>query len=134
MLRRRFLSIDPPLSALSLAPSFVRIAYAQEGLNDRTITIGSSGALSRPLGGFGAALKSGVDAAMAQINDKGGIHGCELQFRLEDDAYVPLRLVENVKRMLANDNTFALMSCIRTPTIRPYCRWSKMPMFRTSPP
>lgn len=115
MLRRRFLSIVPPLSALSLAPALVRNAYAQDGLNDRSISIGSSGALSGPLGGFGAALKSGVDAAMAQINDKGGIHGRRLQFRLVDDAYVPQRSVENVKKMLVDGSTFALMSCIGTP-------------------
>jgi branched-chain amino acid transport system substrate-binding protein len=115
MLRRRFLSIVPPLSALSLAPSLVRSAYAQDGLNDRTITIGSSGALSGPLAGFGTAMKSGVDAAMAQINEKGGIHGRQLQFHLVDDAYLPQRSVDNVKKMFADSSVFALMSCIGTP-------------------
>jgi branched-chain amino acid transport system substrate-binding protein len=115
MLRRRFLSIIPPLSALSLAPSLVGNAYAQDGLNDRTITIGSTGALSGPLAGFGTALKSGVDAAMAQINAKGGIQGRQLQFRLVDDAYVPQRSVDNVKKMLTDGSAFALMSCIGTP-------------------
>jgi branched-chain amino acid transport system substrate-binding protein len=115
MLRRRFLSIVPPLSALSLAPALVRNAYAQDGINDRTITIGSSGALSGPLAGFGVGLKSGVDAAMAQINEKGGIHGRQLHFKLVDDAYVPQRSVDNVKKMLADGSVFALMSCIGTP-------------------
>ena len=115
MLRRRFLSIVPPLSALSLAPALVRNAYAQDGFNDRTITIGSSGALSGPLAGFGSAMKSGVDAAMAQINEKGGIHGRQLQFHLVDDAYIPQRSVDNVKTMFADGSVFALMSCIGTP-------------------
>ena len=115
MLRRRFLSIIPPLGALSLAPSLVRNAHAQEGLNDRTITIGSTGALTGPLAGFGASLKTGVDAAMAQINAKGGIHGRQLQFRLVDDAYVPQRSVDNVKKMLTDGSAFALLSCIGTP-------------------
>lgn len=115
MLRRRFLSIVPPLSALCLAPSLVRNAHAQEGLSDRTITIGSTGALTGPLAGFGASLKTGVDAAMAQINAKGGIHGRQLQFRLVDDAYVPQRSVDNVKKMLTDGSAFALLSCIGTP-------------------
>ncbi|MGH8831984.1 MAG: ABC transporter substrate-binding protein, partial [Polaromonas sp.] len=87
MLRRRFLSFAPQLAALSAA-------------------------LSGPLAGFGADLKLGVEAAMAQINAKGGVNGRQLQFQMMDDGYVPQRTVDNVKKMQGDGSVFALMSCI----------------------
>jgi hypothetical protein len=118
MLRRRFLALAPQataLSALAFSPAFLRNAYAEEGVNAKTITIGSSGALTGPLAGFGSSMKMGVDAAMTQINAKGGVRGRQLQFQLVDDAYVPQRTAENVKKMIADNSVFALMSCIGTP-------------------
>lgn len=102
-------------SVLAAAPTFVTRAWAQEGVNAKTIVIGSSAALTGPLGGYGADLKAGVEAAMAQINAKGGIHGRALQLQMADDAYVPSRTVDNVKKMVNDGSVFALMSCIGTP-------------------
>jgi branched-chain amino acid transport system substrate-binding protein len=115
MLRRNFLSLIPQATVLASAPAFIRPAFAQEGFNARTITIGCSGALTGPLAGFGQELKIGVDAAMAQINAKGGIHGRTLQLQMADDGYVPARSVDNVKKMIGESSIFALMSCIGTP-------------------
>jgi branched-chain amino acid transport system substrate-binding protein len=115
MQRRHFLSLVPQAAVLASAPAFIRPAFAQDGVNARTITIGCSGALSGPLAGFGQDLKIGVDAAMTQINAKGGIHGRALQLQMMDDAYVPTRTAENVKKMIGESSVFALMSCIGTP-------------------
>jgi branched-chain amino acid transport system substrate-binding protein len=115
MQRRHFLSLVPQAAVLASAPAFIRPAFAQDGVNARTITIGCSAALSGPLAGFGQDLKIGVDAAMTQINAKGGIHGRALQLQMMDDAYVPTRTAENVKKMIAESSVFALMSCIGTP-------------------
>ena len=115
MFRRRFLSFAPQLAALAAAPAFIRNAHAQEGLSAKAVTIGSSGALSGPLAGFGADLKLGVEAAMGQINAKGGVNGRVLQFQMVDDAYVPQRTSDNVKKMIGDGSVFALMSCIGTP-------------------
>ncbi|MGH8805538.1 MAG: ABC transporter substrate-binding protein, partial [Polaromonas sp.] len=130
MLRRRFLSFAPQLAALSAAPAFIGNAHAQEGLSAKAVTIGCSGALSGPLAGFGADLKLGVEAAMAQINAKGGVNGRQLQFQMMDDGYVPQRTVENVKKMQDDGSVFALMSCIGTPNnaaIMPLIEESNLP-------
>ncbi|MGH6638168.1 MAG: ABC transporter substrate-binding protein [Polaromonas sp.] len=130
MLRRRFLSFAPQLAALSAAPAFIGNAHAQEGLSAKAVTIGCSGALSGPLAGFGADLKLGVEAAMAQINAKGGVNGRQLQFQMMDDGYVPQRTVDNVKKMQGDGSVFALMSCIGTPNnaaIMPLIEESNLP-------
>ena len=115
MLRRRFISFAPQMAAIAAVPAFIRHAHAQEGLSAKALTIGCSGALSGPLAGFGTDLKFGVDAAMAQINAKGGVNGRMLQFQMMDDGYVPQRTAENVKKMIGDGSMFALMSCIGTP-------------------
>ncbi|MCZ8256159.1 MAG: ABC transporter substrate-binding protein, partial [Polaromonas sp.] len=89
--------------------------YAQEGLTAKAITIGSTGATTGPLAGVGAELKLGVDAAMGQINAKGGVNGRVLQFQMLDDGYVPQRSADNVKKMIGDGSIFALMSCVGTP-------------------
>jgi branched-chain amino acid transport system substrate-binding protein len=130
MFRRRFLSFAPQLAALAAAPAFIRNAYAQEGLSAKAVSIGSSGALTGPLAGFGADLKLGVEAAMDQINAKGGVNGRVLQFQMMDDAYVPQRTADNVKKMIGDGSVFALMSCIGTPNntaIMPMIEESNLP-------
>ena len=108
----------------------MRSAYAQEGVTAKSVTIGGSGALTGPLGDFGVTLKLGVDAAMAQINAKGGVHGRQLQFQFSDDAYVTQRTVDNVKKMISDGSAFALMSCIGTPNntaVLPFVEESSLP-------
>lgn len=130
MTRRRFLSVGSKLAAFSLAPALIRTASAQEGVSAKTVTIGCSSAMSGPLGGFGAATKVGADAAMAQINAKGGVQGRQLQLQIIDDGYVPQRSVDNVKKMIDDGSVFALMSCMGTPNnaaILPLVEASSLP-------
>lgn len=114
MIRRRLLSFVPQLAALSAAPSFVRNAHAQEGLSANSIAIGCSGAITGPLASAGQAIKLGADAALAQINAKGGVQGRKLQLQFVDDGYAAERTVENVKKMMGDGSVFALMSCVGT--------------------
>ncbi len=114
MLRRQFISRAAQTSLVVAAPAFVTRAWAQEGVNAKTITIGSSAALTGPLGGFGMDMKTGIDAALAQINTKGGIHGRSLQLQMADDGYAPARSADNVKKMLGDGGVFALLSCMGT--------------------
>jgi branched-chain amino acid transport system substrate-binding protein len=115
MLRRNFLSFVPQAAVLASAPALVTRAWAQEGVSAKNLTIGCSGALTGPLAGYGVNLKVGIEAAMAQINAKGGVHGRALQLQMVDDAYTPARTVDNVKKMIGDGSVFALMSCIGTP-------------------
>ena len=111
MHRRQFVS----LAALA-APAFVRQALAQEaGLTAKTLTIGCSAATTGPLASSGLDIQRGTEAAMAQINARGGIHGRALQLLMMDDAYEPERTAANVRQMLAQGQVFALLSCFGTP-------------------
>ncbi len=102
--------------ALAGTPALVRSAYAQEaaGVDAKSITIGCSADVTGPLAGFGEDIRLGAGAALAQINSKGGIHGRTLALNIMDDTYDPVRSLSNVKHMLAEGNTFALLSCVGT--------------------
>lgn len=113
MQRRQFVLST---AAALAAPAVLRNALAQEGgLSGKSLTIGCSAALSGPLAGFGTDLRQGAEAAIAQINARGGVHGRALQLHMVDDGYVPQRTIDNVKQMLGQGSAFALLSCVGTP-------------------
>jgi branched-chain amino acid transport system substrate-binding protein len=114
MLRRRFLSLAPKLVAATAAPTLISSAFAQDGVSAKAIMIGSTCAMSGPLGGYGLSIKSGTQAAMQEINSKGGISGRQLQFLMLDDAYAPPRSVENFRQLIAGESILALLSCTGT--------------------
>ncbi|MDR0225561.1 MAG: ABC transporter substrate-binding protein [Burkholderiaceae bacterium] len=116
MRRRQLVSALPRAATLLAAPALVRHALADEpGLAARTLTIGCSAAMTGPLASFGKDIQQGAEAAMAQINARGGIHGRTLRLQLVDDGYVPQRTADNVKKMLSQGSAFALLSCVGTP-------------------
>ena len=116
MQRRQFVSLVSGALALTAAPVLVRSAYAQEapGVGAKSIAIGCSADVTGPLAGFGEDIRLGAGAALAHINSKGGIHGRTLALNIMDDTYEPARSLSNVKQMLAQGNTFALLSCVGT--------------------
>ncbi|MEO8024812.1 ABC transporter substrate-binding protein, partial [Polaromonas sp.] len=76
--------------------------------------IGSTAAMTGPLGGFGVENQKGVKAALEQINSKGGVHDRPIHMEVLDDAYVPTRSVENIKVLAANPQVIGLMACLGT--------------------
>ena len=116
MQRRQFVTIAPRLAAGLAAPALVRNAFAQDaGISSKSLTIGCSASLTGPLAGFGRDIKQGAEAALAQINARGGIHGRMVQLQILDDGYVPQRTTENVQQMISQGSAFALISCVGTP-------------------
>jgi len=111
MNRRNFLPTLPALAASVVASAHFSHARAQ---SSDAITIGCTAAMTGPLGSFGRNMKLGVDAALHQVNAKGGIHGRPLRWSVLDDAYVPARSVENAKKLIEDNSVVALMGCLGT--------------------
>lgn len=114
MQRRHFLDrLTKTLAAGSLAGAWPLARAAEDGLTANSVTFGSTLALTGPLGGAGTDHTLGIKAAFKGVNHAGGIHGRELKLVTLDDAYVPDRTVENVKKLL-DSNIFALISSMGT--------------------
>ncbi|WP_424187215.1 ABC transporter substrate-binding protein [Actinokineospora sp. G85] len=63
-----------------------------------------------------ATISKGAQAVYSYVNDAGGIHGREIDYRVEDDGYNPTRTVEVVKKLVLQDKVFALVGGLGTPT------------------
>lgn len=110
MKRRQFLASGTAMGVAAVSFPLISDALA----NSSAWTIGSTAAMSGPLGAFGLENQKGVQAALAQINAKGGVHDRPVRMEVLDDAYVPARSVENIRQLAANPAVVGLMSCLGT--------------------
>ena len=119
MHRRRFVSLASQTAIVGAWPAWALQASAQEGnapgVTDQTIQISSSVPLSGSLVGFGQAVQKGAGAAFAEINAQGGIYGRQIRLHLVDDGYETERSVDNIKKIIQERKTLALLSCVGTP-------------------
>ena len=119
MQRRRFVSLASQTAIVGAWPAWALQASAQEGnapgVTDQTIQISSSVPLSGSLVGFGQAVQKGAGAAFAEINAQGGINGRQIRLHLVDDGYETERSVDNIKKIIQERKTLALLSCVGTP-------------------
>lgn len=115
MKRRQFLNHAAQATAALALPLWARPSMAaDEPLSASHVTIGSSLALTGPLGGAGADHIAGVKAAFAAVNQSGGLFGRELRLVVKDDAYVPARTQQNLAQMIDTQAAFAYMSTMGT--------------------
>ena len=81
------------------------LALAQNG----PVRLGQSLPLSGPLAELGSEYREGMLAYFNALNARGGIHGRKIELLTLDDAYVVERTVENTKRLLDQEEVFALL-------------------------
>jgi len=61
-------------------------------------------------------MRAGLVSAFSHANDNGGIHGREITLLSRDDGYEPDEAVRNTKRLIYDDQVFALIGAVGTPT------------------
>lgn len=116
MNRRHFIHrVGQGAAALGVAGWSVPSWAAEDGVTPKSITIGNSTALTGPLGNAGQEHIKSIQAAFAQINKAGGVHGRELKIVTKDDGYQAPRTVENITKMIGEGSALAFMSIIGTP-------------------
>ncbi len=81
---------------------------------------------------LGRAMKAGVEAAFAEVNAAGGIHGRLLRLVAVDDGYEPSRTGPAMKQLVEKEQIFAVVGNVGTPTAAvsiPYCMDRKVIFF-----
>lgn len=113
MQRRQFTqSIVAASTGLAFAP-LSRAVGVQDAMDSKVVTIGCSVGLTGPLASLGIELKQGLDAGIAQANAR-RINGRELRLLTIDDGYEPARSEEVARKLIADSNVVALLSCMGT--------------------
>ncbi len=86
------------------------------GVTDSQILFGQSAAFSGPTGELGTQVRLGIEAAFAERNAMGGVHGRTLALESLDDGYEPERAAANTRTLIEEREVFALIGAVGTPT------------------
>ena len=82
------------------------------------IKLYQSTALTGPLGDLGSAMHYGATAAFTAVNERGGVHGRQIELSTQDDGYEVARAKANIEKMMHEPDCFALFNCMGTAMIQ----------------
>ncbi|WP_419943781.1 ABC transporter substrate-binding protein [Candidatus Poriferisodalis sp.] len=111
---------DDAPTAEAPAPTTAPMADApvNPGVFDDRVLFGQSAAFSGPAQALGQAMRLGIEAAFAEQNQAGGVHGRMLELVTLDDRYEPGFAFANTRDLIAKERVFALIGEVGTPTSR----------------
>jgi branched-chain amino acid transport system substrate-binding protein len=84
------------------------------GITDDEIKIGGSYPFSGPASAY-RSIAEGAKAQFELVNAQGGIDGRKINFITLDDAYEPPKAVQNARRLIEEEQVFALFNTLGTP-------------------
>ena len=127
------------LRHISLALAGLAVAVAQTsamaqkkydpGASDTEIKIGNVNPYSGPVSAYGAIGKA-IGAYFDKVNDEGGINGRKVKYISLDDGYNPARSVEQVRKLVEEDEVLLVFQPLGTPSnsaIHKYMNTKKVP-------
>jgi branched-chain amino acid transport system substrate-binding protein len=127
---KRTLAVGLSAASLIVATSLAFAAGQYgPGATDTEIKIGNTMPYSGPASGYGAIGRS-LTAYFAMINEQGGINGRKINFISRDDSYSPPKTVEQVRKLVEEDQVLFLFQTLGTPpnlAIRGYLNDNKVP-------
>ncbi|KAJ02589.1 ABC transporter substrate-binding protein [Sulfitobacter mediterraneus] len=98
------------VAAMASAP-----AYAEQGVTDTEVLIGSNNDLSGPFAAFGAPATKAAQLVFDEVNEAGGIHGRKIRFVVEDHAYQMPKAIQGMNKLINGDKVFAMLLSLGTP-------------------
>jgi branched-chain amino acid transport system substrate-binding protein len=117
-------------AAFALAPTIVAAQKKYDpGVSDKEIKLGHTNPYSGPLSAYGVIGKAEA-AYWAMVNDQGGINGRKVNFISYDDGFSPPKTVEMVRKLVEDDQVFAIFQLLGTPTntvVHKYLNQKKVP-------
>jgi branched-chain amino acid transport system substrate-binding protein len=99
------------------------------GASDSAIKIGHTNPYSGPASAYGA-IGRAIGAYFDKINEGGGINGRKIEFITLDDGYSPPRTVEQVRKLVEQEQVLLVFQPLGTPTntaIHQYMNAKKVP-------
>src|ERR1700683_4918586 len=126
--RRTFLQSSAAAAALAAGASSARADNAP-GITDTEIKIGNTMPYSGPASAYGVIGRT-ESAYFKMINEQGGVNGRKINYISLDDAYSPPKTVEQVRRLVEQEQVAFLFQTLGTPSntaIRQYLNDNKVP-------
>jgi branched-chain amino acid transport system substrate-binding protein len=126
--RRSFLQSSAAAAAIAASARSARAENAP-GVTATEIKIGQTMPYSGPASAYGVIGRTET-AYFKMINEQGGVNGRKINLISLDDGYSPPRTVEQVRRLVEDEQVAFLFNTLGTPpnlAIRPYCNEHKIP-------
>ena len=101
------------IAALSMS---CPLSGAEIGVDNSSIVVGQSCALSGPAAELGIEMRQGAQLYFNEVNEKGGVNGRQIRLVTFDDGYEPERAATNTRKLIAEEKVFALFGYVGTPT------------------
>src|SRR5215813_4357660 len=114
--------------ALSASPALAQKKY-DTGATDTEIKVGQTVPFSGPASAYASIGKTQA-AYFKMINEQGGINGRKVNLIQYDDAYSPPKAVEQVRKLVENDEVLLTFQIIGTPSnaaVQKYLNGKKVP-------
>jgi branched-chain amino acid transport system substrate-binding protein len=115
-----------------------RTGFAQKkydvGATDKEIKIGNTMPYSGNASAYGTIGKS-IDAYLKKVNAEGGVNGRQIKFISLDDGYNPAKTVEQVRKLVEEDEvlaTFGILGTVTNSAIQKYMNQKKVPQLFVS--
>ena len=111
------------------APAAAAAPGGTPGVTATEIKVGQSIPYSGPASAY-AMLGKGEAAYFQMVNDKGGINGRKIKFISLDDGYSPPKAVENVRKLVENENVALIFNNVGTAhnaAVQKYLNEKKVP-------
>ncbi|MCZ6552606.1 MAG: ABC transporter substrate-binding protein [SAR324 cluster bacterium] len=99
------------------------------GVTDKTIKVGNTNPYSGPASSYGT-IGRAIEGYFKMVNEQGGINGRQIEFITYDDGYSPPKTVEQIRRLVEQDEVAFLFQTLGTPTntaIWEYVNQKKVP-------
>src|ERR1700691_2338255 len=131
--RRTFLQSSAAAAPFAASASSARADNAP-GITDTEIKIGQTMPYSGPASAYGVDGRADV-AYFKMINDTGGVNGRKINLISLDDGYSPPKTVEQVRRLVEQEQVAFLFNTLGTPcnaAIRQYLNDNKIPQLFVS--
>ena len=117
------------LVALAVASGAGASGAVDPGVTPTSVLLGGTVPLTGEAAAFGS-VGPGAKAYLDFVNSKGGVNGRKIEYRYYDDAYNPAQTVQLTRRLVEQDNVFAVFNSIGTANnlaIRDYLNAQKVP-------
>jgi len=126
--RRTILAAAPAVLTLAAIPARAQKKYGP-GVTDTEIKVGNTGPYSGPASSYSPVPKS-IVAWCKMVNDQGGVNGRKINLLSYDDAYTPPKTVEQIRKLVEQDEVLCTVGTLGTPTnsaIWQYMNQKKVP-------
>ena len=115
--------------ASALVTGATAASSADPGITGKTILLGGTSPLSGTASAY-ASVARGANAYFKYVNDRGGVNGRSITYKVVDDAYNPSQTVTATRQLVEQDKVFAIFNSLGTEhnvATRAYLNASRVP-------